>query len=106
MAQLMPLPQVASLEALEIEMNEALDQLGWGAVRLTVSAAEHKLTIVHTDLPRIGAAGNPPGQWLSAALEGLYDAWIAQDPASDIRFVARRSALPTPTTIELQYGKI
>jgi hypothetical protein len=105
MARLMPLPEVVSLEALEIEMNDTLDMLGWGAVRLTLETAEQTLTILHMGLPRIGGAGNPPGTWLSAALEGLYETWIAQEPGSDPDLVARRVALPGPFTIALHYSK-
>ena len=106
MAILLPLPEVVSLEALEIEMNEALGLLGWGSVALTLEADEHNLMILHTGLPRIGGAGNPPGQWLSAVLEGLYETWIPQQPGGDPALVARRVALPGPFTIALSYGKL
>ena len=105
MAALVPLPPVATLEALEIEMNEALYCLGWGSTMLTLEPTEQSLTIVHTGLPRVGGAGNPPGQWLSAVLEGLYESWIAQEPNSDPGLFARRIALPNPSMITLRYGK-
>jgi len=105
MATLRPLPPVATLEALEMEMNEALDSLGWGSTSLNLETNEQSLTIGHSGLPRIGGAGNPPGQWLSAALEGLYETWIAQAPGSDPALLARRTGLPSPSTISLHYGK-
>ncbi|MFO1029219.1 MAG: cellulose biosynthesis protein BcsD [Acetobacteraceae bacterium] len=105
MAMLMPLSAVATLEALESEMTEALNSLGWGSTTLRLEANEQDLTIVHTDLPLVGGAGSPPGQWLSAALEGLYETWIGQQPGGDPRFIARRSGLPNPSTILLKYGK-
>jgi hypothetical protein len=105
MARLQPLPEVASVEALELEMNEALATLGWGKTTLTLEQGERQLTILHTGLPRLGGAGQPPGLWLSATLEGLYEAWIAQQPGSDPRLVARRYATPSPGTIALHYGK-
>jgi hypothetical protein len=105
MARLMPLPDVASVEALAMEMNEALAMLGWGAASLTLDEDERRLTILHTGLPRLGGAGDPPGLWLSAVLEGLYETWIAQQPGSDPRLVARRYASPAPGAVALHYGK-
>jgi hypothetical protein len=106
MAILLPLPETLSLEALEIEINEALDVLGWGSVTLTLESGEHNLMILHTGLPRVGGAGNPPGQWLSAVLEGLYETWLPQQPGGGAAFVARRVGLPGPFTIALSYGKL
>lgn len=70
MARLLPLPEVASVEALAMEMNDALAGLGWGAVTLRLDEEERRLTILHSGLPRLGGAGEPPGLWLSAVLEG------------------------------------
>jgi hypothetical protein len=105
MARLLPLPEVASVEALVMEMNDALGFLGWGAVTLTLEESEKRLTILHTGLPRLGGAGEPPGLWLSAVLEGLYETWIAQQPGSDPHLVARRFASPAPGTVAFYYGK-
>jgi hypothetical protein len=105
MAQLMPLPAVGSVEALAMEMNEALAGLGWGSVTLTLAEGEQRLSILHAGLPRLGGAGAPPGLWLSAVLEGLYETWIAQQPGSDPRLVARRYAAPAPGTVALDYGR-
>ena len=74
MARLLPVPAVASMQALEIELNETLAAIGWGGVRLSLLEAEHCLILSHTGLPRIGAAGDPPGEWLAAVLEGLTTA--------------------------------
>ncbi len=105
MARLLPLPDVASVEALAMEMNEALAAIGWGMTSLTLEEDERRLTILHTGLPRLGGAGDPPGLWLSAVLEGLYETWIAQQPGSDPRLVARRYATPAPGAVALHYGK-
>lgn len=105
MAKLMPLPEVTSVESLEIEMNDMLSLLAWGSTRLTLEENENSLTIIHSGLPRLGAAGNPPGLWLSAVLEGLYETWIAQQPGSDPQLFARRSAITPEETIVLRYGK-
>ena len=90
MARIMPLPPVHTLAALEMEMNDALGALGWGAVRLTVQDADRTLLIAHSGLPRIGSMGSPVGSWLSAMLEGLYEAWFAQQPGSQASLSARR----------------
>lgn len=105
MARLVPLPAVVSLESLEIEMNDALATLGWGRTRLALNEAERALAITHTGLPRIGAAGTPPGTWLAALLEGLYGAWMAQQPGSDPNLAARLAGPPTPETITLRFSR-
>lgn len=105
MARLLPLPPVASLESLEIEMNEALATLGWGRTRLSLNETERALAITHTGLPRIGSTGTPPGTWLAALLEGLYGAWMAQQPGSDPTLAARLATPPSPDTITLRFGR-
>jgi hypothetical protein len=105
MATLLPLPVVASVEALALEMNDALGGLGWGAATLTLETGEKQLTILHEGLPRLGGAGEPPGLWLSAVLEGLYETWIAQQPGSDPRLVARRFAAPAIGAVALRYAR-
>jgi hypothetical protein len=105
MARLLPLPEVGSVEALAMEMNDALEALGWGSVTLTLEESEKRLTITHSGLPRLGGAGEPPGLWLSAVLEGLYETWIAQQPGSDSHLVARRFAAPAPGVVALRYGR-
>ncbi len=105
MARLRPLPEVASMEALEIELNEALAALDWGAVQLVLEADAQRLTLLHAGLPRLGGAGDPPGTWLSAALEGLYETWIGQQPGSDATLVARRHGSVTTSLVTLLYSK-
>jgi hypothetical protein len=90
MGRLMPLPAVDSLPALEMEMNDALEAVGWGAVRLELNEAERALHVMHSGLPRIGSLGAPSGQWLAALLEGLYDTWFAQQPGSKTSLSTRR----------------
>src|SRR5690349_24120944 len=50
MAMLKPLPSVATLEALQMEMNEVLHSLGWGSTSLAHETNEQSLTIVHSGL--------------------------------------------------------
>jgi hypothetical protein len=88
MAEMLTLPAVDSLEALELEMNDVLAEIGWGRVELTLVEAERCVTIGHTGLPRIGSAGEPPGTWLAPVLEGLYQGWMGQQPGADPSFRA------------------
>lgn len=106
MARMLPLPAVASLEALELEMNDALEALGWGAVSMRLDEAEPALMISHAGLPRIGSLGTPPGQWLSALLEGLYETWLAQQPGSQPSLSAVRVATADPAAVMLRFAKI
>jgi hypothetical protein len=90
LAVLMPLPEVDSMEALEAEANAALAELGWGSAHFALNEAEQTLLITHDDLPAVGAAGEPIGQWLAAALEGLYETWLGHQPGADPALTARR----------------
>jgi hypothetical protein len=105
MAALRPLAETDTLEALELEMNETLADLGWGSARLSLDEADRALLIHHTGLPRLGAAGEPPGLWLSAVLEGLYEGWMARQPGGDASLAASRIGLPAPDVIALRYGR-
>jgi hypothetical protein len=89
MAGLSPLAAVGSLETLELEMNLVLADIGWGSVQLTLQEAERCVVIVHTGLPRVSSAGEPPGSWLAPVLEGLYQSWMGQQPGADGSFRAQ-----------------
>jgi hypothetical protein len=89
MAEMLTLPAVDSLEALELEMNDVLAEIGWGRAELTLLEAERCVTIGHVGLPRIGSAGEPLGTWLAPVLEGLYHGWMGQQPGADPSFRAR-----------------
>jgi Cellulose synthase subunit D len=105
MAQMLPLPGVESIDALQIEMNEALAAIGWGSVVLELSEPSRYLTLTHTGLPRIGAAGEPPGTWLAACLVGLYETWITCQPGGSAGLKARLQSASSSGTIVLQYGR-
>lgn len=82
-ARYQPILPSSSPELLEFEMNSALTTLGWGHVTLEPDNDGASLTIIHTDMPRIGGTGDPPGTWLAAMLEGLYAGWLSQIPGAD-----------------------
>ena len=105
MARMIPLPPVYTLDALETEMNDALESLGWGGVSLTLNETDRVLLLTHAGLPRIGSLGTPSGQWLSALLEGLYEAWFAQQPGSQPALSASRIPSGDATAVTLRFGK-
>ena len=105
MAGMMPLPPVATLTALETEMNDALEAVGWGTVAVRIDEAERVLVLTHAGLPRIGSLGTPPGQWLSAMLEGLYEAWFAQQPGSQPTLSAARVTSGDGEAVTLRFGR-
>lgn len=105
MARMTPLPSVGSLDALEVEMNDALDVLGWGRVQLQLHEGERTLFLTHSGLPRIGSLGSPAGQWLSALLEGLYEVWFAQQPGHQSTLIARRVQGGSVDSVILRYAR-
>ena len=105
MARLTPLPPVQTLEALEMEINDALEGLGWGEVHLSLNEAARVLEVGHSGLPRIGSLGTPPGQWLSALLEGLYDGWFAQQPGSKAALSSKRLSQGSGDTVVISYAR-
>lgn len=105
MARLAPLAAVASLEALEAEMNAVLECIGWGRTRLSLHEAERALVFTHTGVPRVGGLGEPPGLWLAAALEGLYEAWMEAQPGADAGVGARRLAGGSADEVLIRYAR-
>jgi len=106
MARMMPLPPASSMETLELEMNDALSSTDWGRVRLDLQESDRCLVLTHTALPRIGSAGDPPGTWLAAVLEGLYEGWMAQQPGSESSLSARIQPGTGSETVTLRYGRV
>jgi hypothetical protein len=88
MARLLTLVAVDSLEALGLEMNLVLAEIGWGRVQINLMEAERYVSIIHTGLPLIASAGEPAGTWLAPVLEGLYQGWMGQQPGADNAFRA------------------
>ncbi len=105
MSRLMPIPPVQTLQALEIEMNDTLQGVGWGMVQLRLGETDRVLHIVHKDFPRIGSLGSPAGQWLSALLEGLYDGWFSQQPGNKPSLSTRRVEGAEGATVVMSYAR-
>jgi hypothetical protein len=104
MARLAALPPVGSMEALELEMNAVLTEIGWGSVRLAMNEAERCVVLDHTGLPQVGSAGEPAGTWLAPVLEGLYQDWMGQQPGADESLRARLQHCGSSITI--RYGRL
>ena len=105
MSRMMPLPPVEQLDALQIEMNEALAGLGWGHVHLHLNAEDRALIIRHHGLPLVGSLGTPAGTWLAALLEGLYEGWFSQQPGSQTSLVARRVPSNSVDHVTLRFAR-
>ncbi len=86
-------------------MTETLEGFGWGRVRISYSERDRCLLLTHEGLPRVGGGGDPPGTWLAAVLEGLYDGWMAQQAGTDATLVTRRVASAKPDEIVIRYGQ-
>jgi hypothetical protein len=106
MARLAPIPAVPTFNMLQIEINDALAGLGWGRAIITLNEEDRCLWITHYGAPRLGSAGDPPGTWLSAMLEGLYTSWFESQPNSDSSLTARRHGDVESDTVTLRYGRI
>lgn len=103
MARMLALPAVGSMEALELEMNAVLAEIGWGRVRIVLNEAERCVVLTHSGLPAIGSAGEPPGTWLSPVVEGLYETWLGQQPGADDSLRAQSHA--DGDAIVIRYGR-
>ena len=100
-----PLPAASRVDVLELEVNEALAAMGWGSANLRVSEADRALMIEHAGLPGVGGAGDPPGTWLSAVLEGVYEVWLAALPGADPSLSVRKIRATAGGGVSLRYGR-
>lgn len=103
MARFQPLPFTTRMDVMELDANETLAALGWGSVSFRVAEQDHALLIDHAAWPSVGGAGDPPGSWLSAVLEGLYEGWMAQLPGADPSLTVRRVRVGLDSVL-LQYS--
>jgi hypothetical protein len=104
MAASNPLTTTLDVAGLELEINDHLAGWGWGRATLRLDAAQRSLTIEHAGLPVVGSAGDPPGTWVSAVLEGLYEAWLNALPGADRSLAARRVKMAAES-VSLRYGR-
>jgi hypothetical protein len=104
MSAMRPLTPSLTMDALVMEMNDMLADIGWGSASFSLNETDRSLLITHDDLPRVGAAGDPPGTWLSAVLEGLYQGWMTQLPGADTSLTAKRLRV-SPATVLLRFAR-
>jgi hypothetical protein len=105
MAATAPLPPAPDVTGLEQELNEHLAIWGWGAATLDLQAETRALMITHVGLPMIGVAGDPPGTWLSALLEGLYGTWLNGLPGAAGHDLVVKRAEVASAAVTLRYGR-
>jgi hypothetical protein len=104
-AQLLPVPEVASMEALELEINTLLDELHWGQARLVLNETERCVVITHSGGPRLGSGGEPRGYWFGAVLQGLYDGWFASQAGADPSLKAHRQPGSSSGCVVFRYSR-
>lgn len=98
------LPPARDLTSLQGFVNVTLANWGWGEVRFIFDPAAEALVIAHVGLPALGRSGTPPGTWLSAVLEGLYEGWLGALPGGVPGLVATRDAV-TAECVMLRYWR-
>jgi hypothetical protein len=104
MAASHPLAGAPDIAGLELEVNDHLSGWGWGRASLRLVTEERALMITHHGLPHVGAAGDPPGTWLSAVLEGLFDVWMSTLPGADKALVVKRHRVAADV-VTLRYAR-
>jgi hypothetical protein len=104
MAELMPLPRCDSLAELEGRINDALAMAEWGYAELTVHTGTRRMVIRHHAAPVIATGNDPDGRWLGAVLEGVYGAWLKNQPGADPGLRPTISAF-APGAATLEYGR-
>lgn len=101
MADLVPLPKVETVEALEAAMNEAWGRMEWGWVRLFPE--DGGVRIVHGSYPN--AFADPSNelwpQGAAALMEGIYGQWMLRQ-GSPVPVVRRMSKRIDP--LEFRHG--
>jgi hypothetical protein len=90
MAKLLPLKHCASLEELEEDINNVLEGIDWGWMRIRESA--NFIEITHGAYPLV-PQDEDRRSWMVPILEGLYAGWLG-DQGGDPTFTARLAAQP------------
>lgn len=103
MARLLPLRQCADLDELEEDINNVLESIDWGWMRLR--EANNFIEITHGAYPPVPQDGNRR-PWLAPILEGLYGGWLGGQ-GGDASFTARlsRQANGHGAPLMFRYGR-
>ena len=103
MGLLLPLRRCDSLEDLEEDINNVLEGIDWGWVRVRERGAFIEIT--HGAYPLVPQDENRRS-WLVPILEGLYGGWLAEQ-GGDSSFTARLLGMPkgSGTPLTFRYGR-
>jgi hypothetical protein len=103
MARLLPLRRCASLEELEEDINNVLEGIDWGWMRLR--EAENCLEITHGAYPLV-PQNESSRSWLVPILEGLYGGWLGEQ-GGEPNFTARLFGQPrgNGALLTFRYGR-
>lgn len=99
-----PLPHCATLLELETRINDVLASMEWGFVELALEPATRSLRLTHRAAPAVAVATDADGAWITAVLEGLYGAWLAEQPGANPG-IALRVTRVVPGEAVLTYAK-
>jgi hypothetical protein len=103
MARLLPLRRCTSLEELEDDMNNVLEGIDWGWMRLR--EADNFIVITHGAYPLVPQDDNRR-TWLVPILEGLYGGWLGEQ-GGEPTFTARLAGPPSRlgALLTFRYGR-
>ena len=101
MALLLPLQRCESLDDLENDINNVLEGIDWGWVRLREDG--NFIEITHGAYPAI-PQDDSRSSWLAPILEGLYAGWLGQQ-GGEPAFTARLTGAPRGGLLTFSYGR-
>jgi hypothetical protein len=103
MAKLLPLRKCRSLEELEDDINNVLEGIDWGWMR--IGETGNFIEITHGAYPLIPQDENRR-TWLVPILEGLYGGWLSEQ-GGDPSFSARLAGQPNGNggLLTFHYGR-
>jgi hypothetical protein len=103
MARLLPLRRCESLQDLQEDINNVLEGIDWGWMRLR--EADNFIEITHGAYPLI-PQDEARRSWMAPVLEGLYSGWLGEQ-GGDSSLTARLHGTPAASgaAITLHYGR-
>lgn len=104
MATLAPMPPCGTLAELESRMNDVLAAADWGYAQLLFDPQAKALVIVHIAAPLVSTHHDASGGWVGAVLEGLYAAWLANQPGAEGNIPLKRSPAQAGS-VTLRYSR-